>query len=141
MGIKMIVLCLCAWFLIQCKPDQPLPEKELHQALIISGSGQWFLDNLTVDGIDETGMFAGLVLTFTEANFKAANGLPVWPESGSWLFTDESGKTILRDDQVSVTVVEISESRLKLELQWDKKMYSSGRTSSLKGDHLFTFKR
>jgi hypothetical protein len=141
MRVKIMVLCVCAWFLIQCKPDQPVSEKELHQALISSGNGQWFLENLTVDGMDETGMFAGLVITFTETNFTAVNGLPIWPESGSWLFTDESGKTILRDDQVSITVVEISESRLRLELQWDKKTYSGGRTNSLKGDHLFTFKR
>jgi hypothetical protein len=142
MRIKAIMLVwLSAWLLFQCRGDQPLSGKALHQQLLVTGNGEWFLENLTVDGDDQTGMVAALMITFTDTHFTAVNGLPVWPAQGSWAFSDESGTIILRDDQVAITLIEINEEKLRLELQWDTQTYSGNRKNSLKGRHVFTFKK
>jgi hypothetical protein len=88
-----ILLILCSFLLTFCSTkDEPLTVKEEHQQPMTSNS--WALQNLTIDGTVKTSMYAGLTLRFTDTGFTATNGLPIWPESSSWSFTDETGNTV-----------------------------------------------
>ncbi len=57
-----------------------------------------------VDDVDHTVLYENLTLTFTDTHYTTTNGANVWPASGEWNFTDDSGTTILRSDGVIITV-------------------------------------
>jgi hypothetical protein len=102
-------------------------------------SGTWKVSTVTVDGANELDMFTGMTLTFTSGNFTSTNADPVWPASGTWTL-NAAAKTFSRNDGLVVTVGDnISETTLKLTLNWDKTTYGGGRTSSVAGEHVFTF--
>lgn len=139
MKIKILLfLILCSALLTCCKKEEPLTAKEERQQLITSAK-EWTLQSLTIDGADKTSLYAGLTLHFTDTGFTAQNGLPIWPVSSSWSFTDETGTTITRDGDVQLSIIEITETKLVIRLQWQNSTFAPGRVRSLKGEHIFTF--
>lgn len=121
-----------------CKNDDPLPETERIGNLLKSGA--WQMLNVTVDGVDQTSLYAGLTLTFTTTSYTTTEGGTVWPASGTWTFADETGTKVTRSDGLEITVIEISENSMKLSFTWAKTTLGTGRTSGLSGKHVFSFK-
>jgi hypothetical protein len=99
----------------------------------------WELSSATVDGNDETALYDGLTITFTKTGFITTNGGVTWPASGTWEFVDKSGKTIIRNDDLEIEILEASKTTLKLSFFWDNSTFESGRVSSVGGDHVLTF--
>lgn len=103
-------------------------------------SGTWKVNTVTVDGVDRTDMFEGMTLSFTSTNFSSTNAIPVWPVGGTWVFTDETATEFLRGDGIVVTILEATNASLQLELFWSRTtLGSDGRTSSIRGEHVFRF--
>lgn len=102
-------------------------------------SSGWKIGSVQVDGTDQTALFANMTLSFTATNYSTTKGGVVWPASGTWTFTDNTAKKIKRNDNLEVTINEISNTSLTLSLGWAAGTFGSGRTSSVAGNHVFSF--
>jgi hypothetical protein len=120
-----------------CKKDDPQPETDRVKALLIANA--WRIQTVSADGTDQTALFTGLTLTFTNTNYSTTNGGVVWPASGTWSFTDDTAKKILRSDGQEITVTEATSTSLKLSLTRTTGTLASGRFSSVAGNHIFSF--
>jgi hypothetical protein len=126
-------LCL---FAVSCGKDSPSVSDTNKKILTTT---TWNLQTLTVDGVDKTKLYTGMTLSFDATTYTTAHGQPVWPLSGTWTFTDDSGKNILRDGAVAVVVESITADELVLSLTWDSTTFGAGRTASVAGNHIYTF--
>jgi len=131
-----LIFILLAFFAEGCQKTakDPSPSDQMKSIL---QSGTWNLQNVTVDGVDKTSTYSGLTLSFTATNFTTTNGRVVWPASGTWQFSDETGKNITRSDGLPISIGEATTSKLVLQLSWSKTTF--GRVESIKGAHVFTF--
>ncbi len=118
--------------------DEELTEAEKTIKLL---GGSWSISSVTVDGQDQTDLFTGFTISFTEKTFATINGGPTWAANGSFEFTDGNARQMQRVDGLIVDIDELSENSLKLSLQWDETLFEPGRTQSISGDHVFTFSR
>ena len=97
------------------------------------------MSSVTVDGADKTSIYKDLKLTFTSTGFTSVNGGVVWPASGTWQFTDGTGKNITRGDGLQIAIDEASTSKLVLKLTWNQTTLGPGRVNSLMGVNVFSF--
>ena len=98
------------------------------------------MTKVTVDGFDQTNVYRDLVLTFLNTQYSSVNGKGVWPANGFWNFDNSEATAFVRSDGVRVEIQNISESSLRLSLDWDETTFiTSGRTLSLEGQHIFEF--
>lgn len=132
-----LALILAIPFTQGCKGSSkdPSPTDEMKSILM---SGTWQLQNVTVDNVDRTSVYSGLTLAFSATSFTASNGRVIWPASGTWKFSDDTGKSITLDDALPVSIGEATSSKLVLSLSWSKTTFG-GRLESVKGSHVFTF--
>lgn len=114
------------------------PEAESQRVTALLTSGTWKIDKLYIDQI-ESSSYPDLTLNFTATSFTAANGEPVWPSTGTWSFSDDSGETMVRNDQLNVSVSAVDANNLELQLDWSLQTVGPGRQGSVKGSHVFTF--
>ncbi len=124
--------------LSSCGDDDDEPsEADVVKAQLISST--WKVSSVTVDGGNQSSVYAGLNVSFTSSGFTSINGEPVWPSSGTWQFTSDDAEAIRRNDGLIVEIISISDSQLKLGLTWDESTIGSGRSASVSGEHVFTF--
>lgn len=119
-----------------CGGDDPSATEVMTKKLI---AHPWQLSSASVDAADKTSLYSGLGITFTKTGFAASNGLPVWPASGTWTFTDKSATAIIRNDDLEVEITELTKTSLKLTFTWNKNTFEPGRIKSVDGVHVFTF--
>lgn len=119
------------------KKDDPIPETARVRSLLKANT--WKMQSVTVDGTDQTTLYTGLSLSFTDANYTTVKGGGVWPSSGGWTFTDESAKTIKRSDGLEINILEATATSLQLGLIWSQGTIGPGRMSSVSGNHQFVF--
>ena len=128
-----LMLCSVAWY--GCKDNGPTVTEVTTQQLT---SHPWKVSVVTVDAVDKTSLFTNMTLTFTASGYTTTNGGPVWPASGTWKFVDGAARKIIRNDDLEITITEITDTSLKFSLTWNANTFGSGRTSSVAGNHLFT---
>jgi hypothetical protein len=124
-------------YLTSCKKDDPEPETARIQKLLAANA--WVMQSVTVNEMDQTNLFTGLTLSFTNTNYSTTNGGVVWPAIGTWEFTDATANTIVRDDGLQITINEVTSTSLKLAFTWSTTTLGGGRTASVAGDHEFSF--
>lgn len=125
--------------LTSCGGKEPEPsQQEIVTEQLTSAT--WSLQDVSVDGVDQTAVYQGLTLKFTETGYTTTKGGLVWPASGTWSFTDDTVATIKREDGTEVKV-EVTDTSLKLTLTWTKTTLGAGRIESVKGLHTFVFKK
>ncbi len=117
---------------------EPTVTKSEEVTKILSG-GTWKLSTVMVDGVDQTNVYKGLTLNFTSTSITSSNGGLVWPANSTWKFTDDTATAIDRGDGIKVTISEVKSDKLSLVLTWSKTTLGSGRASSVKGQHTFSF--
>lgn len=132
-----VVIIASILFMMACGSTPGPTAKE--EATTLLTSGAWKMQSVSVDGTDQSAVYAGLVLTFTATGFSSAKGGLVWPATGSWNFKDETAKSIVRNDGLEVTLVEATTSKLALKLAWAKTTIGPGRVASVGGQNTFTF--
>lgn len=135
-SILSIVSITTVILLSSCGGSDPSPQEVKLKKLIAHG---WTLSSVTVDGVDKTSLFSGMTLSFTKTNYTTTNGAIVWPSSGTWEFVDSKGTTIIRNDDLEITITEITGTTLKLSLVWSSTTYGPGRATSVAGNHVFSF--
>jgi hypothetical protein len=148
-SINMVsVFCLLALAFAGCSKKNSQTAAEQNTNILASGT--WNISSVMVDNTDQSSMYTGMTLDFTSGAYTTTNGKVVWPASGSWSFASSDGKVINRGDGIDVTVSQITDSKLVLELDWAKSTFggrvSSGGSasggqhiSSIGGHHVFTF--
>ena len=122
--------------LSSCGGDDPSASEVMTKKLI---AHPWNLSSATVDATDKTSTYSGLNVTFTKTGFTATNGLPIWPATGTWEFTNNKATSIIRNDDLEIEITEASKTTLKLTFTWNKTTFEPGRVSSVDGVHVFTF--
>jgi hypothetical protein len=126
-----------ALFLAGCG-DEPLTKKE--EVIKKLTAKSWSIQSVTIDDADNTSEFSGLKLTFTKTGFTAENENIIWPSSGTWNFTDATASAFIRNDDLEVSITEITDSKLVVTLQWaDTYFGEGGRTKALQGEYVFVF--
>ena len=135
--VSLFALAIAALgFMSSCGGGGGGPEKPDVAAML--KSGQWKVQTVTVGGANQISLFTGLTVTFSASSFSASNGGPVWPSSGTWTL-NTAGTIITRGDGLTVTIDNISETSLKVSLDWDQTTLGGGRIESIEGSHVFTF--
>lgn len=133
-----IIVPLCILITFQnCKQDAAPSEQEVVLSALTGVT--WKVGAVTIDGVDKNAMYPGLTVSFAASTFSSTNGKLVWPATGTWTFGSDNGRILVRDDGISVSITDISDSQLKLALSWTKTTLDAGRPASLRGAHVFTF--
>jgi hypothetical protein len=117
-----------------CKDEVP----ETDRVKGILKASTWTMQTVVVDAVDQSTVYKGLTLNFTDTGYSSTNGGVVWPASGTWFFADASAKTITRNDNLAITITEVTDAKLILSLTWAKTTLSGGRVESVKGINVFT---
>ncbi|WP_373493346.1 hypothetical protein [Aquiflexum sp.] len=118
--------------------DPPQTQQEITRLIMVNSP--WKMTKVTVDGFDQTNVYRDLVLTFLNTQYTSVNGKGVWPETGFWSFDNTEATAFLRSDGLRVEIQNITETSLRLSLDWDETTYiTTGRTLSLEGQHVFEF--
>jgi hypothetical protein len=130
------ILIVTILIFIGCGGDSPSITEVTTKQLVSSG---WKISHVQVDGTDQTTLYTNMSLSFTATTYTATKGEPVWPASGTWSFTDNTARTIKRSDDLEMTIVEVTETSLKLSLDWATGTLGPGRVASVSGNHVFTF--
>lgn len=129
---------LIAWMtqLTSCgiKSDPTPSAQDAVRAKLIANN--WTMQSVSVDGVDQTSVYAGLTIQFTATSFTTTNGKAVWPVSGTWSFASLEATTITRNDGIEVKV-DIMDTTLKLTLTWTKSALGGGRVEAIKGVNVF----
>lgn len=136
-GILSISILLSALVLSGCNGDSSPSATEIITKQL--SANKWKISTVLIDDVVQTSLFTNMMLSFTDTNYTTTNGGPVWPTTGTWTFVDNTGKKIKRNDNLEITIIEISDTALKISLTWSKNIFGSGRISSVAGNHVFTF--
>lgn len=99
----------------------------------------WKLKTATVDGTDQTAVYSGLQITFSTTGYSTISKTPSWSTVGTWKFIDESANAIVRNDNLEITIVELTDDQLKISYTWSSNTFASGRKESLTGSHVLMF--
>jgi hypothetical protein len=98
----------------------------------------WHTNTVLVDGTDKTSVYSGLSLTFTKSGYTATDITPSWPTSGTWEFTDDKAESIVRNDDLVIRIVSVTDNELKLAYTWNTTSIEPGRVRAVGGDHVLT---
>jgi hypothetical protein len=101
-----ITIIFCGLLVLQScgsKGSDPSPADQMKTILT---SGTWNLQAVSVDGVDQSSVYTGLTLRFNDNSFTSTNGRVVWPASGTWQFTGDTGKNITRGDGLAISIEE-----------------------------------
>lgn len=152
---RIVLACLgMVVFLTNCKDDgpgtPPKTESELRAEIMAGGTGKWTPPTgspVTVNDLAVPELFEGFTITFTSTGtggtYTTTGTTPVWPRSGTWTFVGDDGLKFKRDDNVEVTITDITETSLKLSMEWTETTYEepTGRSNSLAGTTVFTLSK
>lgn len=132
-GLLIIVLSTT----FSCGEDAPLKEEQRITNLL--SVDNWAVNRVQVDGQDKSNLFVDFSLRFNKDKTYTTTGTtPVWPRSGTWNFKDVNNPiTIVREDGLEVLINSLTESKLELELVWEKTTISGGKEMSVRGRHVF----
>lgn len=98
-----------------CEGEQPVPVAEKTRLIEILTSKTWNVRSVHING-SETNEFDGLTLAFSGTTYQVAGGEPVWPADGTWSFPSSNANIILRDDGISITIIEAAPESIELSL-------------------------
>ena len=124
-----------------CKKDDPTPADQV-QSKITEISGSYSINTVTLDNTDVTSEYTGMVITLTASKtYQTGPGDydPVWPDTGPYVFKDETSNppvltSFIRDDDVEVSYV-LNGSSMTFSFNIPNPL---GRTTGADGDYVFS---
>lgn len=134
----LIVMTAALTYLTGCGGSDPAPVSQQEVVKTKLTAATWKMQTVMVGGVDKSSVYQDLTLKFTDTGFTSTNGEAVWPASGTWSFTDANATAIQRDDGLTVTLQEVTDTSLKLALTWNKTTLGPGRVASVSGQHVFS---
>jgi hypothetical protein len=149
--LAFVCLISVCFTLVNCgddpKPEVVPTEAERVTEILQASGASWSpaaSAGITVDGVDVTeDLFPGFAISFGANTFTTTGTTPVWLRSDTWAFTDETATAFTRgQDGKTVTISILSETQLKLTLEWDQTTYEDGgRIRSIPGTYQFVLNR
>jgi hypothetical protein len=152
--MKLLVIksaaCACILFSLasllgSCSEETELSPEEKVRKLLTSAT--WKPASgapITLEGIDvQDELFSGFTIKFTKDRVITTGTSPVWLRDDTWRFKGGSNATVLIRgmDDIEISIVEVSNSQLKLTLEWDQTTFEPGRLASLPGTYEFTLRK
>ncbi len=124
-----------------CKDDDPSATEQTIKRL---AAHEWTLTKVTVDGVDRTSVYEGLVLVWDKNHtFSTTNGGVIWPSTGTFSFTDKAGKSLLvaltNNEETHVSIETLTNTRLIISFHRNESTLGQGRVRSIGGEHVFEF--
>lgn len=137
----LIISCIIALLSLALQGCHDSNEPTAQDEYLARLSSSWVIDEVTTGNKDVTGAFEDMELAVTgKKKFTVKNPVaPIWPASGSFSLREvpsSSEYSILRDDGIEATVLELTATTLILELQYTAPV---GRTESVSGVYEFHF--
>lgn len=136
----MAFLLVITFSVISCSEEDDKKTKE--ETFLSNLSGTWQTDAVTLDDEDVTEEFNDMTVTFKkDQTFTVQNPVGnIWGGAGTFTLEEGTGDNfnLLRDDDVFVTVIQLTETTLVFSMQFDS---APGRTRGLAGDYIFEMKR
>jgi hypothetical protein len=129
--LTVIMIGVLLVVLQSCKKDDVSPsEEDLFKSKI---SRSWKVRRVTVDGVDVTGAFKGMIINFkTDGSYVVTNSVaPIWPSTGTFEVLENK---IKRSDGVIVDATSLTESSVILELLYTP---AAGRVKEVTGRYKF----
>jgi len=126
------------------KDPEPIVEtqKEKVTKMLQASGGTWSPSSsgITVDNADASSLFQGFTIKFGDGTLTTTGTTPVWLRNDTWSFKDDNANVIIRgQDNKEVSIESVSDTQLKLKLQWDQYTYEDGgRKKSIPGNYEFT---
>jgi hypothetical protein len=153
---SVFVLVAVVVTIMSCGGHHPTPtpeptQKEKVTAKLIAGNGTWtpaasgisVNQSGTITDVTQT-LFKDFTIKFTATTITTAGTTPVWLRSDTWHFKDDAATVIVRGmDNKEITMTFVSDTQLKLSLQWDKTTTApaGGRVESVPGIYEFTLNK
>ncbi|WP_089241153.1 hypothetical protein [Belliella buryatensis] len=139
--LSIAILLLIVGSISSCEKKEipDLTEEQVRQINLTTSA--WRLERVTVDGMNQTDIYRDLQLNFSASSYTSTNGRVIWPETGTWEFTDETNTVIRRDDGLLVTIQVVTSNSLILALTWESGSITTGRIAAVSGNHIFEFGR
>ena len=128
------------------KKDKEIPEPQLTEAqkaanFLTANGGKWnpapVSNWVTVEGINIADLFKDFSITFTATGYTTSGTSPVWSRSDTWSFKDDTGTILVRKSDNKEVTVAVTETTLKLTINWDQTTFEGGRNKSINGKHEF----
>ncbi|OEK01276.1 hypothetical protein BFP97_07010 [Roseivirga sp. 4D4] len=117
-----------------CKDDDPSPSEQR----LIDLTATWNVSSVINDGTNVSDQFTGFSLTVSgDKTYATVNGGNPWPASGTFDLNPDDLDTFIRDDNVEVSIVEITATALSLSFQMSNVRSVRSGTSGITGS--FTF--
>lgn len=132
-----------------CKKDRVEPqvtEEERVTNLLTAGGSSWTpmpTNGILLDGVDVSEeLFDGFTIQFSTNQITTTGSTPVWLRQDTWQFKSGSTSIIIRgQDSKEVTIESVSETELRLTLDWEQTTYEGGRANSLPGRYQFVMNK
>ena len=117
-------------------------QKEKVTKLLQASGSSWTPSStgITVDNADASQLFEGFTIKFGDGTLTTTGTTPVWLRSDTWTFKNDDANVIIRgQDNKEISIESVSDTQLKLSLQWDQYTYEDGgRKKSIPGNYVFT---
>jgi hypothetical protein len=127
-----------------CNNDGGSSVKETRTALLVDKAGGWTAATVVVptETATESSDWEGAFKVSFTATTMSTSGHPtgataVWP-SGGWSFTNDEATVIRRADGVDMTVLELTETTLRVQFVVPDNVQIGGRVQALGGSYTFT---
>ena len=119
-------------------PDPQPTLAELQAEVTTKLSRTWILSGVTRDGMDVESEFPGFTVAFTASGFTTSNGSFAWDSTGTWSFQSGSSDTIIRDDNVTMSVAfSNNDSQLSLSFNVPDTSLDIGKVAGIPGNYVF----
>lgn len=137
-AVSVFMLTWAVLFAAGCGSD---PEPETTRVRNILTAGEWSVNNVSVNSTDQTDVYKNLKVTFTPTGYTSSGGAPLWPASGQWSFSDDTGRKISRSDNIELTITEITDKQLTFTMPYSSTTFGPGRSASISGNHIIKMTR
>jgi hypothetical protein len=133
-GVLLVLLQSC-----KEKKDEAPDEGEIFLGRL---STTWKTGRVTTDGVDVTGAFKNMTITFgVDKSYSVTNAVsPIWPANGSFelVALNDNQFNIKRNDGMTIEVTSLADSKMVLELFYTS---NTGRASGVTGHYKFEMNR
>ena len=105
-----LILALAALSL-SCTPDDGPADPKATELAFEMLAGQWTFGqfgSIKVDGSDVSANYSGFALSFTDGGYTTTNAGELFNASGTWEWSDESGRTVSLDDGKTINIQQLT---------------------------------
>ncbi|WP_420387525.1 hypothetical protein [Roseivirga sp.] len=108
------LMAMIAMLSLSCGPDDGPATPRATDVAFEKLAGQWTLGqfgSIKVDGADVSANYPGFALSFTSTSYTTTNAGDLFRASGTWEWSDESGRVVDLDDGKVINIQQLTPSK------------------------------